>query len=263
MMMKVQVLKKKGDTLVFTLDGATPAFANALRRIMISEVPTLAVEWVDFHKNSSVLFDEIVAHRIGLIPLLFDPGKFNFREDCKCGGKGCPSCEVVFAVDKKGPCMVYSGDMKSSNKDVKPVSKDFPITELLENQELRFEARAQLGTGLQHAKWQAAISSYQYFPELEISKDCGPQELKKAVSLCPKNVLVMKGNKLTLKDPAGCDLDLKCEQAGDCIKMKTNPNKFIFRVETASGLTPAQIVETASDILGAKAEDFKRNAGKL
>ena len=261
--MKVQVLNKKGDTLVFVLDGATPAFANSLRRIMVSEVPTMAVEWVDFHKNSSVMFDEIMAHRLGLIPLTFDYKKFNSIESCKCGGKGCVLCQVVFALEKKGPCTVYSGDLKTSNKDVKPISPNFPITELLEKQELKFEAKANLGLGLDHAKWQAANTAYQYYPELEVSKNCPPADLKNAVSACPKGVLAVKAGKLTLTDPATCDLCLRCEEAAKCVKMRANPGKFIFRVESVSGMKVADIVSSASEILISKGEEFKKNANKL
>ncbi len=261
--MKVQVLKKKGDTLVFALEGATPAFANALRRIMVSEVPTMSVEWVDFHQNSSVLFDEIVAHRLGLIPLTFDPTKFRTMDECKCNMKGCPLCEAVLVLDKKGPCTLHSGDLKPSNKEVKPISPNFPIAELLENQEMKFEARARLGTGLQHAKWQAANAAYQYYPELEVSRGCTSAELKKAASLCPKGILSLKGTRLTLKDPASCDLCLKCESAVECVKMRSDPSKFIFRVETVSGLKPPEIVERAAELLQAKAGEFKKNAGKL
>jgi DNA-directed RNA polymerase subunit D len=260
--MKVQVLNKRGDTLRFVLDGTTPAFANALRRIMISEVPTLAIEWVDFHKNGSILFDEIISHRLGLIPLTFDPKKFNLKQECKCAGKGCPLCEVTFALDKAGPGMVYSGELKSSNKAVKPTSPDFPIVELLKNQDIKFEARAQLGTALDHAKWQAANASYQYYPELEVPKDLKPADLKKAVSECPKGVLALKGSRLSLRDPVNCDLCLKCESVKG-VRVKANPNKFIFRVETVSGMPPAEIIERAGQILQTKAEEFKKNAGKL
>jgi DNA-directed RNA polymerase subunit D len=262
-MMKIHVLNKRGDTLTFVMDGATPAFANALRRIMISEVPTLAVEWVDFHTNESVLFDEIIAHRLGLIPLVFDPSKLNQRDSCRCGGKGCSLCEVVFALEKKGPAAVRSGDLKSSNRAVKPTSPNFPIVELLKNQNIKFEARAQLGTGRQHAKWQAASASYQYYPELEVSKGCRSQDLRKCVSECPKGLLAMKGSKLTLKDPVRCDLCLKCESVTDGVRVRANPSRFIFRVETVSGLSPADIVGQAGDILQSKAEEFKKKSGKL
>ena len=209
--MKIRILRKKGGIMEFTIEGVTPAFANALRRIMISEIPVLAVEWIDFHDNSSVLFDEVIAHRIGLIPLIFDPKKFNFTEDCVCEGKGCPSCQAVFALNKKGPCMAYSGDMKSSNRDVKPVDSKFPIVELLENQSIKLEAISRLGLGTDHAKFQASNAAYKYQPE-------SPTK---------------------------------------------NPNKFLFRVEMISGLKPDYIISKAVEILGERAEEFKKELNKL
>ncbi len=261
--MKVEILsKEKPDVVKFVLEGATPAFANALRRIMISEVPTLAVDWIDVHENSSVLFDEMIAHRVGLIPLKFDPAKLNLPDECSCEGKGCALCQVVFVVEKSGPCMVYSGDMKSSNKDVKPTSPDFPIVELLENQKIKFEAIARLGKGAEHAKWQAAIASYQYYPELEVDyKRVG--DLKKCASECPKGVLQIKNGKLVLANPEKCDLCRKCEEVCEGVRIKGNPNKFIFRVESVSGLEPEYIVSKAAEILEKKAEEFMKKVKEL
>ena len=165
MALKIHSLKKKGETVTFDLEGASMAFANALRRVMIAEIPILAVEWAEFHENSSALYDEIVAHRLGLIPLKFEADQFRFTADCTCEGEGCPQCQVVFAVEKTGPCIVSSGDMKSSNKAVKPASPDFPIVELLRGQSIKFEAVARLGIGQQHAKFQAANTVYAYEEE--------------------------------------------------------------------------------------------------
>ena len=97
--MKMKMIKKEKEKCVFVVEGTTPAFANSLRRIMISEVPTLSIEWIDVLENSSVLFDEVIAHRLGLIPLKFPVDKFNFKSECKCGGKGCPLCEAVFSLE--------------------------------------------------------------------------------------------------------------------------------------------------------------------
>ncbi|MBL7160390.1 MAG: DNA-directed RNA polymerase subunit D [Candidatus Aenigmarchaeota archaeon] len=161
-------MKKKGkDRMDFVLEGVSIPFANALRRVMVSEIPVLAVEWVDINDNTSPIFDEIIAHRLGLLPLVFDPAKFKFQEDCSCKEKGCPSCQVTFVLEKKGPCMVTSGDLKSSNKDVKPTDKGFIIAELLQNQFISLEATAKLGTGKDHAKFQAANTSYQNQPEMK------------------------------------------------------------------------------------------------
>lgn len=158
--MKVEVLSHKGAEMRFSVDGVKPAFAGALRRIMISEIPTMAIEYVDFKKNDSALTDEVVANRLGLVPLTFDAKAYNLPADCKCEGKGCSRCQVTLVLKKKGPAVVYSGDMKSTDKEVRPVQDKIPITELFEGQEMQFEAVAQLGKGKDHAKWQGAVVGY-------------------------------------------------------------------------------------------------------
>lgn len=158
--MKVDVLSHKGSELKFSVDGVKPSLASALRRIMISEIPTMAIEFVDFKKNDSALNDEIVANRLGLIPLTFDEKSYNLPSECKCEGKGCSNCQVTLVLKKKGPAVVYSGDMKSTDKDVKPVFDKIPITELFEGQDIQLEAIAQLGRGRDHAKWQGAVVGY-------------------------------------------------------------------------------------------------------
>jgi len=145
----------------FSVDGVKPAFASALRRIMISEVPTMAIEFVDFKKNDSALTDEIMANRMGMIPLTFDPKAYSLPGECKCEGKGCSSCQVTLVLKKKGPCVVYSGDMKSTDRSVRPVHDKIPITELfVKDEEVQLEAVAQLGRGRDHAKWQGAVVGY-------------------------------------------------------------------------------------------------------
>lgn len=258
--MKVNLIEKKGSKLVFLLNGATPAFANALRRIMVSEIPTMAIETVDFLGNSSALFDEMIAHRLGMLPIAFDPSKFNFRKACKCGGKGCTLCQVVFVIDKTGPCVVYSGDMKSSNRDAKPSSPDFPIVELLGSQSIKLEAAASLGTGKEHAKWQAANASYQYYPELVV-KDM--KDAKKCIKACPKALIIIKGNKPVLSEPEKCDMCKACLDGCPGIEVRGDPTRFIFRVESISGLKPDYIVSKAAEILEEKAEEFRKELKKL
>jgi len=262
--MKIQMLsRKRGEPLKFVLDGTTPAFANALRRIMISEVPTLAVDWVEMHDNNSALFDETVAHRIGMIPMAFDPKKMNEMDACKCSGNGCPLCQVVFALEKTGPAMVYSRDMKSSNRDARPTSPDFPIVQLLKGQSIRFKAIARLGKGEEHAKWQAAIATYQYYPELEVRKGTPSKELRKALAAVPKGVFTLRSGKLALADPEKFDEARKAEEVSENIRVKGNPNRFIFRVESVSGLDPSYVVSKAAEILEAKGTEFVKRVKEL
>lgn len=155
--MKVDVLQKNKTEIKFAVDGIKSGFASALRRVMISEVPTMAVEWIDFKKNDSALNDEIVANRIGMIPLTFEQDVYELPPK---DGKLTSKNKVTFVLKKKGPAMVYSGDMKSDDKVVKPLYDKIPIVELFENQEMQFEATAILGVGRDHVKWQGAVVGY-------------------------------------------------------------------------------------------------------
>lgn len=168
--MKIQVLEKNKSEIKFLLEGVTSGFANELRRIMMVEIPTMAIEWVDFKKNDSVLFDEVIANRLGQIPLTFDRKTYDLPATCKCEGKGCSRCQAKLVLKKKGPCMVYSGDLKSKAKDVQPVFDKIPIVELFENQSLEFEATAQLGLGKDHIKWQGAVVGYKNKPVKEVAR---------------------------------------------------------------------------------------------
>jgi len=158
--LKIKILEKSDQKIKFEISQITQALAGELRYIMISEIPTMAIEWVDFFKNDSVLWDEIIAHRLGLIPLTFDKKFHNIKENCRCGGKGCVHCQVTLVLKKKGPCVVYSGDIVSSDKKVNPFFDKIPISELMEGQELQLETIAQIGIGKEHAKWQGAVVGY-------------------------------------------------------------------------------------------------------
>jgi DNA-directed RNA polymerase subunit D len=161
--MKIKILKKNKDEMSFVAEEINHDFANELRRIMISEIATMAIEFVDFKKNDSALPDELIANRLGQTPLTFDQKAYNMPDDCTCKGKGCSRCQVELVLKKKGLGMVYSGDLKSKAKDVQPVFDKIPIVELFEpNDEIQFEAIAQLGNGRMHAKWQAAVVGYKY-----------------------------------------------------------------------------------------------------
>lgn len=253
--MKIKIISNKGENLRFVLEGVTPAFANALRRIMISEVPNMTIDSVELQDNTSALFDEIVAHRLGMLPLAFDSDKFNMAGECKCEGKGCPLCQVFFALEKTGPAMVYSSDLKSSNKNVKPTSPDFPIVKLLKEQHLKLEATARLGTGREHAKFQAANASYTYVLSIECSKH---DDVKRIANACPKALLDVKGTKLLMVDPYKCDECKACEEAsGGDVKVVGDPTKFVFTVESISGLDPEYIVEKSAQILEEKAKEFR------
>ncbi len=251
----MKILERTDNEIRFVFEG-TPQLANALRRIAAAEVPALAVDDVDFLENDSMLYDEVIAHRLGLMPLTFDSKAMNLKEECKCEGKGCSLCTVVLVLDKKGPCIVRAGDIKSSDKTVRPAFPDIPIVEMQEGEKLKLEATAVLGTGRSHAKWQAAVAYYQFYPVLEKSPTA---DLDKYVETCPKGALKIENGKLMLTED--CNFSRECEKLG--LKVIGDKNKFIFTVETVSGMKPEQIFLKALDVLESKSKEFERLIGKL
>ncbi len=159
--MKVKLIKSDKKNLQFSLEDSTIAFANALRRVLISQVPVLAINDVTFIENSSAFYDEFIAHRLGLIPLKGDIKGLNLPNECSCKGKGCAKCQVKFTLIKKGPGMVYSGDLKGP-AGFSVADDKIPIVKLGEGQKIKLEATAVLGVGKDHAKWQPGVISYGY-----------------------------------------------------------------------------------------------------
>ena len=164
--MDVKLVSKEHDTVRFVLSDVSHAFANALRRIILSEVPVMAIDDVMILENNSVMYDEILAHRLGLIPITTDQ-TYNLPEECTCKSElGCEKCRASFSleIEASDPVeVVYSSHLKPENPDVKPVSDKIPIVKLTRGQRLKLEAYARLGRGKLHAKWQpASACTYSY-----------------------------------------------------------------------------------------------------
>lgn len=249
---------KKIGRLTFMLKDANPVIANSLRRSIIAEVPTMAIEDVEIRKNSSILYDEIIAHRLGLIPLTTDLKTYNLREECKCEGKGCARCQVVFTLSAKGPGMVYASEIKTKDPKIKPVFPKMPIVKLLKGQELEFEAHAVLGIGRDHMKWAPALAFYRYFPTVEIVKQC--EDPNRCVEVCPKKLFEVSGNKLKLKKDyeLTCDLCAACaDECPDCIKLNESDKDFIFIIESWGQLPPKDILKKAVERSTEKFDAFE------
>src|SRR3989338_1426343 len=153
--MEIRVLdnNKEQGRLSFILKDSNPVFANTLRRLMIDEVPAMAIEDVEFSKNNSILYDEMIAHRLGLVPLKTDLKSYNLPEKCKCEGKGCNRCQLKMVLKAAKIGNVCASEIKSKDPAVKPVFSDTPIVKLIKGQSLELEATAVLGKGKQHMKW--------------------------------------------------------------------------------------------------------------
>jgi DNA-directed RNA polymerase subunit D len=262
--LRVEIVELRGDTLRFILHDVATSFANALRRIMIAEVPTMTIDDVFYFDNSSVLSDEFLAHRLGLIPLTTDLDSYVLPEKCECKSElGCDRCRAILTLEvraEKEGRTVYSGDLKSEDPRTRPASDKIPIVKLAPGQGLKFEAYARLGQGKIHAKWQAVSEAiYQNLPRIEIDQDrcnlCGD-----CVKACPPGVLAISGDKLTVEKPLDCSLCNFCAEAcpfdPPAVKSDAVEDSFLFTIESTGGLSPERIVTEAAAILAEKLREF-------
>jgi DNA-directed RNA polymerase subunit D len=154
----IDILERADEKIVIKFNNVPRQYINAIRRTSISEVPTLAIDDVVILENSSVMHDEAIAHRLGLIPLLTNLDRFVMPHECDCKSTlGCSKCRVLLVLDSEAnekTKVVMSGELVSEDELIKPVSKDIPIITLAPGQKLKFEAYARLGIGRDHAKWQ-------------------------------------------------------------------------------------------------------------
>lgn len=261
--MKIEKMEKRNGTLKFLVEDSSPAMVNALRRISMKHVPVLAIEDVGIVENNSPVFDEMLAQRLGQVPLKFDPEKFDLKEECDCE-EGCANCEARFGLDVEGPGKVYSGDIVCESGDIEPLYDGIPLAEMGEDQRIELEATAVLSTGKDHSKHQAAISSYQYYPIIDIdSEELTEEEKDKIMEICPRDVFKLDGDELVVDELEKCTLCGECAEEVDSevLVVTGDEERFIFKMESISSLTPERIIEISSEILKDKAEKVIEKLG--
>jgi len=156
----LEVVSKDERKMSVKLKGIPLQYANALRRLCLNGVPVFAVDTVDIIENSSVVPDEGLAHRLGLIPLKTDLSRFNEPSNCECKSEtGCSNCKVMLVLDSGDSDVtktVYSDELTSEDELVKPISEKIPIVQLAPGQRVKVECYARLGRGREHAKWNSS-----------------------------------------------------------------------------------------------------------
>ena len=148
--MSLEIINENEQKISVKIKGVSVQYANALRRICLNGAPIYAVENVDILENTSVLADEGVAHRVGLIPL---------KTDLESSKDGNETDKIMLTLDSgvsDETRTILSGELKSQDPNVIPTSNDIPIVTLAPGQSLKFEAHARLGIGTEHAKWNSA-----------------------------------------------------------------------------------------------------------
>ena len=267
--MKIDVKEQDENSMTFIVYDAEVPFVNAIRRIAMMKVPKLAIEDVFIVKNDSAMFDEVLAHRLGLTPLVSDAESIEglvMPEDCDCDsekGEYCPRCSVSFSLRESGPKTVYSKDLKScGDSKIKPVYDTIPLLKLKEDQDVDLEAVAKLGIGKDHAKWvPTTVCAYKQYPEITFNED---EEVIYAVAdACPRGVLEADKDegRIDIVDIENCSLCKTCVRTAKAydskfINVGYRENDFIFKIETDGSMPPKEVLLKACDVLDSKADEF-------
>lgn len=231
---KIKILKLESDFIEFSLENADLSFANSLRRVIISEVPTMAIDMVQVTENTSPLFDEFIVHRLGLVPLVSEEiDHFNFPLNCNCK-EGCERCKVDYDIMVKcddnakedDTLDVTADDITPKNKEVKikPVKYDDPIViaKLKKGQSINMTLTAKKGIGKIHAKWSPVCTCVmKQVPNVQILNMDGDNFLntlshddkKKFCQACPSKVFKYDEN----KDELIVDKPEKCTYCEECL----------------------------------------------
>jgi len=262
--MEIRLLEQDKEKLSFLLKGATAAYVNALRRYIMEEVPVMAIETVEFRKNNSILYDEMIAHRLGLIPLTTDLKSYNLPEKCKCEGKGCARCQLSMTLKTKESGIVYASEIKSKDSAIKPTHPKMPIVKLLKGQSLEFEATAQLGKGKTHAKWSPGLIYYKKRCTLEINNS-KISDKQMCVDMVPKGILVLENGQVAVVKEHVLDVDL-CDAAAEAFPegiIITPTDDFILYMESWGQIDCKKIMLEAINEFNEQLGEFQEKVKAL
>ena len=276
--MEIDVQELTPRATVLEISGVTASQVNAIRRTLLADVPKLAIEDVEFHlgpirdeatgkdyDSSTSMFDEAVALRLGLLPIPTDLSQFRRKTECTCGGAGCPHCQVLYSVDKKGPCTVYAKDVVPlGDPSLAVLEPDVPIVRLGARQALLAYATAVVGAAREHAKWQVAQGVGMYpRPHVRIQKKegCSDACLKRTATSCPVKILDFGNGKLSVSDETKCIDCGACESACEhgSIQIEPDTERFFLRFETDGSLTAREALRFALKDLKRRLEESRES----
>nr|XP_033792972.1 DNA-directed RNA polymerases I and III subunit RPAC1 [Geotrypetes seraphini] len=287
---QVNVMNMMEDTLEFDMIGIDAALANAFRRILLAEVPTMAVEKVFVYNNTSIIQDEILAHRLGLIPIKADPRLFEYRNQGDEEGTEIDTLQFQLKIkctrnpraskDSSDPNELYlnhrvytkhmqwvpignQADMFPDSA-IRPVHEDILIAQLRPGQELDLCMHCVKGIGKDHAKFSpVATASYRLLPEISLLQPI-EGELAETLKKCfsPGVIEVQNLNGRKVAKVANARLDtcsreiFRHEEFKNLVRLARVRDHYIFSVESTGVLPPDVLMSEAIKVLMGKCQKF-------
>lgn len=291
---RIDIVEMDETTMEFDMVGIDAAIANAFRRIMLAEVPTMAVEKVFIYNNTSIVQDEILAHRLGLIPIKADPRLFEYRNNEEEGVENEGSEIDTIQLQLKIKCtrnpraskdssdprelylnhMVYSKDMKwvpignqadvFADANIGPVHGDILLAQLRPGQELDIVMSCVKGLGKDHAKFSpVATASYRLLPEISLMETVEGEKAERLKRCFSPGVIELENcNGTVVAKVANSRVDtcsrevLRHDDLKNLVKLARVRDHFIFSVESTGILPPDVVVTEAIKVLMSKCRRF-------
>ena len=265
--MKLSLVKREEGKTSFKISNVDYVFCNTLRRLVMDEVPTLAVHNVEIRENSTALYDEVLAHRLGLMPIKTDLSSYRLPvsdEEIEMKNASC-TLQINLKCEKQG--VVYAHMAKSADPSCTFVYPDTPIVSLhlkqhdklvnkqeLDVQKVDLTMTAVMGQGKNHVKWSPGILTYREELKLNAPKGVNSELL---IEKCVDGVFIEKAGKLSVNQDKvqtsnlvdyylSLDNTLNVESTGD----------MICDLELWGQLTDLEVLNSASDIMLNKIEEF-------
>jgi len=277
-MTQIEIITKTNEELIFDIKGVDPTLVNTLRRIMIAEVPTMAIETVIINQNTSIIPDEVLAHRLGLIPILADADdfveksptdnfndknsiKFTMKVKCYKDKDGNLINENIFSRD-----LIFEpqGEQKKKyyNSQTKKYSlglvyDDILINKLTTGMEIDLECYCTKGIGRTHAKWSPVSTAYyRLINKINILKELNGNDAEELCQLCPKGVFKVNNKGAAevgnVRECTSCRECIRQEKYKDIIELGKVADHYEFHIESVGMYTPESIFFRAIDVLKKK-----------
>ena len=224
----MKIINTADNQITFQVE-VEETLANAIRRYF-HHVPVIAIDEVEISKNDSPLYDETLAHRIGLVPFKMNKSSKNVNK-------------LKLKVKKEG--MVLSSEFEG---DLKPVYGEIPLTHLDKGQEVDIVSQTKVGTGEEHAKFLPGLMFYRNLVKVILDKSL-ESEIK---DVCKNNPIKEKAGKIVVEDNQKKGVsdfcEGICEKAGKSVEIVPS-NELVISIESFGQLDVKDIFEKSVEIL--------------
>ncbi len=267
-----RVVRRTPTRIEVLFEGFLPEEVNAIRRLALSDVPSLAVDFIYVYDNSSSVYDEIIAHRLGMLVLDSREALRRLRspEECKNASEQDKECYVELILESEVAenaatgRYVTAGEIRIDSPLTSVMYPETPITYLAPGQRIHLVAYARLGRGREHGKWSpATVASAQYVPIVEYDASKASKECIDCVRAYPSIAEALESGgkgRIELVGNVNTSGLRYCAEnvCGDALRLSYDDSRIVLTVETTRALPPERIVLEAVNQLERRASELRR-----